>query len=183
MIAARAAILAAGTSSRIGRQKLLMEFRGRKLVEYPIEAAQPWSPIVVCGTEVEAHLRGRSDVEIVRNEEPELGMAHSLALANRAARADLALIVLLGDKPLVSRSLIDLILTAAETADFVYPVRDGVPGHPVVLSPRARRYIDDLPPGDTVRMLRERPGLRARAVQTSDRGSVFDVDEAEEFTS
>jgi molybdenum cofactor cytidylyltransferase len=182
MIAARAAILAAGTSSRVGRQKLLMDFRGRKLIEYPIAAAQQWNPVVVCGLEVEAYLREHFEVELVRNEQPELGMAHSLTLANRAVSYDHALIVLLGDKPLVSRSLIALILAEAESADFIYPERDGVPGHPVVLSPLARRYIDELPSGDTVRMLREHPALRVRAVYSQDPGAVFDVDEAAQFS-
>lgn len=176
MIVARAVILAAGTSSRVGKQKLLMDFRGRRLIEYPIAAAQPWNPLVVCGPEVEQYLLGRSDVELFGNDEPERGMSHSLMLANRIVAADLMLLVLLGDKPLVSRLLIESTGTAAEHADVTYPVREGVPGHPVALSPRARRYIEDLPAGDTVRLLRDRSDLKQRPMETSDLGAVFDVD-------
>jgi molybdenum cofactor cytidylyltransferase len=176
MIAARAVILAAGTSSRFGKQKLLVDFHGRKLIEYPIAAAQAWNPIVVCGPKVEQYLLGRSDVEVLRNDEPARGMSHSLALANRIVAAELTLIVLLGDKPFVSRSLIESICAAAEDSDVVYPVREEVPGHPVALSPGARRYVDGLPDGDTLRLLRNRPELRERAMQTSDLGAVFDVD-------
>jgi molybdenum cofactor cytidylyltransferase len=182
VIADRAVILAAGTSSRVGKQKLLMDFRGRKLIEYPIAAAQAWHPIVVAGPEVERYLAGRCDVEVLCNNEADLGMAHSLALANRVVAANAALIVLLGDKPAISVELIEAICHAADDADVVYPVHDGVPGHPVRLSPRARRCISDLPPGDTVRLLRERRDLRQRAVQTSDLGAVFDVDTASAFT-
>lgn len=174
-------ILAAGTSSRVGKQKLLMDFRGRRLIEYPIAAAQPWNPIVVCGIEVEQYLLGRSDVELIRNDEPERGMSHSLALANHIVAADLMLFVLLGDKPLVSTSLIESTRAAGENSDVTYPMHEGVPGHPVTLSPRARHYIDDLPSGDTVRLLRDRPELRQFAMQTADLGAIFDVDTVEDL--
>jgi molybdenum cofactor cytidylyltransferase len=181
MIATRAVILAAGTSSRIGRQKLLMDFRGRKLIEYSIAAAQVWSPIVVAGPEVRRYLAGRPDVTVLLNDAPERGMSHSLALANQVVAPDQTLLVFLGDKPLIGRSLIESVCKEAQDADIVFPTHEGAPGHPVRISPRARRYIDELPPGDTVRMLRNRVELRYCAIQTEDRGAVFDVDELSAF--
>jgi molybdenum cofactor cytidylyltransferase len=172
----RAVILAAGVSSRAGKQKLLMDFRGRALIEYAIAAAQRWNPIAVASAEVAAYLDGRRDVALLRNDTPALGMSHSLALANRFLPSDLPLLVVLGDKPLVSQTLIETICLAAPGADVVYPLYDDEPGHPVWLSPRARLGIDGLPPGDTVRMLRTHPDLVQRAVETTDRGAVFDVD-------
>ncbi len=181
MIAARAVILAAGTSSRVGRQKLLMEFHGRPLIEYSIAAARAWKPLVVAGPQVAGYLSGRSDVTVLRNDAPELGMAHSLSLANRALPQAGAIIVLLGDKPLVGAALLESVLRAPAEADLAYPMRDGIPGHPVRLSTRARRYIDDLPPGDTLRWLRDRAGLRQWAIPTEDDGAFFDVDTVEAF--
>jgi molybdenum cofactor cytidylyltransferase len=181
VIAVRAVILAAGTSSRIGEQKLLMEFRGRTLIEYPIAASQAWKPIVVAGPEVARYLAGRTDVEVLLNDAPDRGMSHSLALANRAVPAGVALIVLLGDKPLIGKALIESICGAADDADVVFPVHEGAPGHPVRLSPRARRFIGDLPSGDTVRLLRNHAELRQRALQTVDVGAVFDLDELSAF--
>jgi molybdenum cofactor cytidylyltransferase len=177
----RAVILAAGTSSRAGRQKLLMEFRGRALIEHPIAAAQPWSPIVVAGREVAEFLCGRRDVAIVRNDEPELGMSRSLQQANRVLPSEVAMIVLLGDKPLVSRPLIETVCRAARSGDVVYPVRSDEPVHPVFLSPRARRYIDDLPAGDTLRFLRMHPDLTHHAIETAVEGAFFDVDTLDAF--
>jgi molybdenum cofactor cytidylyltransferase len=179
--AVRAVILAAGTSSRVGRQKLLMDFRGRPLIEYSIEAAQSWSPLVVGGRDVAEYLAGRNDVVLVRNDQTELGMSHSLRLASRALPADFAMIVLLGDKPLVGRRLIETMCAAAGNADVAYPLRGEEPGHPVWISSHARRYIDDLPPGDTLRFLRAHPDLTQVAVQTADPGAFFDVDTVEAF--
>jgi molybdenum cofactor cytidylyltransferase len=178
---AQAVILAAGVSSRVGRQKLLMDFRGRALIEYAIAAAQRWSPIAIVGPDVGAYLDGREDVALLRNDAPARGMSHSLALANRFLPSDLAMIVLLGDKPLVSPRLIETICSAAADADVVYPLHGDDPGHPVWLSPQARLRIDGLPPGDTLRLLRTQPGLVQRAVETPDRGAVFDVDTIDEL--
>jgi molybdenum cofactor cytidylyltransferase len=178
---ARAVILAAGTSSRIGKQKLLMEFRGRPLIEHAIAAAQRWHPVVVCGREVADFLALRPDLTLVRNDEPERGMSHSLALANRHLAGETPMLVVLGDKPLVSEALIEAICGEAGDADFVYPARDDDPGHPVLLSPRARRFIEYLQAGDTLRLLRSNPHLTSRAVQTDDPGAFFDVDTIDAF--
>jgi CTP:molybdopterin cytidylyltransferase MocA len=153
-----------------------MPYRGRRLIEYAIAAAARWRPVVVSGEEVFEYLAGRSDVAVIRNDEPELGMAHSLALGNRAIEEDLSIAVLLGDKPLVRERLIERMRNASHGADVTYPERDGEPGHPVMLSSRARRFIDRLPPGDTVRLLRAHPQLVARGVETPDEGAFFDVD-------
>ncbi|MGB6602131.1 MAG: NTP transferase domain-containing protein [Candidatus Cybelea sp.] len=116
---ARAVILAAGTSSRIGKQKLLMDFRGRLLIEHAIAAAQRWHPVVVCGREVAEYLALRSDLSLVPNAEPERGMSHSLALANRHLASDVSMLVVLGDKPLVSEALIETICAAMHDVDIV----------------------------------------------------------------
>jgi CTP:molybdopterin cytidylyltransferase MocA len=160
----------------MGRQKLLIEYAGRRLIEYPIAAAQGWQPVVVCGRQVAEYLHGRDDVEIVLNEEPALGMSRSLALGSSVLPEHLQLIVLLGDKPKASEALIRDVLRYARESDFVYPQSEDVPGHPVVLSPRARRRLNDLPNGDSLRLLRDDPMLIVRAIATSDPGAFFDVD-------
>lgn len=172
----RAVILAAGSSSRVGKQKLLMPFRGRPLIEYSIEAAARWNPVVVAGREVALYLAGRAGIALIRNDEPQRGMSYSLSLGNRAIGDDVAIGVLLADKPRVSERLIETIFDASRGADVTYPQRDGEPGHPVVLSPRARRCIDDLPDGDSVRLLRAHPRLISRAVDTADEGAFVDID-------
>ncbi len=158
-----------------------MPFRGRPLIEYSIAAAAPWEPVVVCGREVARYLADRSNIALIRNDEPERGMSHSLALANRAIGEDVPIGVLLADKPLIGERLIQTMLDASRGADVTYPQGEGRPGHPVVLSPRARRLIDRLPPGDTVRSLRAHPQLVVRAVETADEGAFFDVDTIEEL--
>ena len=137
----------------------------------------------MAGADVGRYLCDRPDLVLLHNDEPERGMSHSLALANRYLPSELAIIVLLGDKPLISQRLIETICLAVNDADVVYPLHRDEPGHPVWLSPRARRCIDDLPTGDTLRLLRTHPCLTHRAVETQDYGAVFDVDTIDAFES
>jgi len=178
----RAVILAAGMSSRVGKQKLLLSYRGRPMIEYAIAAAQRWSPVVVCGAEVAAYLVERTDVALVRNDEPERGMSHSLALAHRLLPNETTFVVLLGDKPHVTVELVAAIVEASG-ADIVFPARDGVPGHPVLLSPRARASIEGLPAGDTLRFLRADARLTSRPIEVTGDGAFFDVDIPEQLDS
>ncbi|HEY4434101.1 MAG TPA: NTP transferase domain-containing protein [Candidatus Cybelea sp.] len=175
---ARAVILAAGLSTRMGAQKLLMCFRGKPLIEHAIEAARGWRPVLVAGGAVAEALRHRDDLTLIVNSEPQRGMAHSLALADAAISPDDALIVLLGDKPLVTEGLIAALCAALAGADVAYPVhaRSGVPGHPVVFAPGARRRIATLPDGDTLHVLRGDPQLVRRPLRSEDEGAFFDVD-------
>lgn len=179
----RAVVLAAGESKRMGAQKLLMPYRGRTMIEHALAAAASWEPIVVAGAQIAAHLRDRPDLEIVRNADPQRGMTHSLSLANTAADADAALIVLLGDKPLVTPQLISRICEGLGDADVAFPVHPKThePGHPVVFAPRARTMIAALPDGDSLRSLRDDPALRRREIETEDRGAYVDIDTAGAF--
>lgn len=175
---ARAVVLAAGASTRMGAQKLLMLFRGRPLVEYAVDAVRAWSPLVVASPEVAQHL-GEGDV--ILNDAPERGMAHSLALADAALPSEIALIVALGDKPLLDAGLVERLCVLAGDADVVYPVhaRTGEPGHPVIFSARARTKIGTLPDGDSLRVLRDDPSLVRRTLACEDAGAFFDVDTPE----
>ncbi len=117
---------------------------------------------------------------MVVNDEPERGMAHSLRLADQAISSDRAIAVLLGDKPLVTAELVRTLI-AVDDADVVFPERNGVPGHPVVFSPKARALIAGLPDGDTLQRLRDDPSVTRHAVPVADDGAYADVDTEEDY--
>jgi molybdenum cofactor cytidylyltransferase len=175
----RAVILAAGESKRMGTQKLLLSFCGRAMIDYAVDAARDWLPLIVASPAVAEYLAHRSEGTVLLNAEPHLGMSHSLLLADRVLHADIPLVVLLGDKPLVTHQLIASVCATAKDADVTYPVRGNEPGHPVFLSARARTRIALLPPGDTIGRLREDLDLVRTRMATDDRGAFFDVDTAD----
>lgn len=99
-----AVVLAAGSATRMGRQKLLLEVAGRPLVRHVVDAAVQAGcseiAVVYADPEVADAVAGRA--HCVLNPHPELGQSSSLrigvdALGDHQAGA----LVLLGDQPLV----------------------------------------------------------------------------------
>ncbi len=137
-----AIILAAGQGTRFGPEpKLLSLLRGKPLVRHVAEAALAStvaSAIVVTGHragEVEATLIDLP-VRIVRNPAYAEGLATSLraGLAACPAQVD-AVLVLLGDMPLVGPALIDTLVSAWDgRSSAVVPTHRGRRGNPVLLS-------------------------------------------------
>jgi CTP:molybdopterin cytidylyltransferase MocA len=113
-------VLAAGRSSRMGRPKQLAELDGRPLLEHVLAAlaAAPVDRVVVAlGANAAAVLEtvDLHGAEPLRVDGFERGMGHVLASAARAveARGDAeALVVCLGDQPLVSPAVVAELVAA-----------------------------------------------------------------------
>ncbi len=175
-------ILAAGRSSRFGTDKLLHVWRnGDTLIARAVRACSGFPTLAVSSNRVAAALDS-AGVAIVRNEEPERGMAHSLRLANARIDPAEAIAVLPADLALIEPENVALAIEALADADVVYPVRaDGTPGHPVVFSSRARSFIDELPDGDSIRQLRDREGILRRIILVEEAWPYTDVDTRSDF--
>ncbi|MDP9018571.1 MAG: nucleotidyltransferase family protein, partial [Candidatus Eremiobacteraeota bacterium] len=177
LVTVRAVILAAGESRRMGTQKLFLPFRNKPMIEHVLEAAADMQPLIVTSADLAEFLDFyRPPVQTIVNDEPHRGMSHSLRLADATLPANEPFLVLLGDKPLVTRALIQEICAHAGEADLIFPQRGEEPGHPVFFSAKARRRIARLPEGDSLRTLRENPGLSTLALLIDDPGAYLDVD-------
>ena len=136
-------VLAAGTSSRLGRPKQLLELDGRPLLQHVVDAAAASGldeVVVVLGHESErvaSALALPPGTRVVVNHEYEAGQSTSLSagLASVDPRADAAAI-LLGDQPRLTSSAIRKVLDAFRNSDapIVRALWQGTPGHPVVLA-------------------------------------------------
>jgi molybdenum cofactor cytidylyltransferase len=169
-------VLAAGRSERFGSNKLLRRADHEPLLERAVRACGGFERVIVASPENAAFLSGRT-LRVVVNDRPELGMTHSLKLANQGIDSSLAIVVFPADLALIEPQNVAYVVGAAADADVTYPRRgDGVPGHPVVFSPRARGGIADLPDGDTIRQLRDRADLSRRILILDERWPYVDVD-------
>ena len=176
-------VLAAGLGTRLGGDKLSLPYRGATMLDAVLDACAGFPCVaVVRAPTIAAVLRLRAPsggsahhMAVVINDEPGRGMSHSLWLANREVASERAIAVLLGDKPLVTPELVKRVV-AVDDADVVYPLRDGIAGHPVVFSPRARMKIDGLRDGDTLQQLRDDPSLSRHALEIDDEGAYVDID-------
>jgi molybdenum cofactor cytidylyltransferase len=151
-------ILAAGSSTRMGRLKQLLPLQGRPLLQHVVDAAAAscLDEIIVvvghCAEAVRAALAWPDRVQIVVNPDYAAGQSTSLRVGVRAASVRAAAIaVLLGDQPEVTAALIDAVAAAfvdsrAGVARPIYSTPDGrrIPGHPVFLARRVWPDVDAL---------------------------------------
>ncbi|HEX2592951.1 MAG TPA: molybdopterin-binding/glycosyltransferase family 2 protein [Rhizomicrobium sp.] len=183
-----AMILAAGLSSRMGRNKLLERYQGKPLVRHVADAAaaSPLSPlIVVTGNESAAVREAFAGLTIstVENLDYSKGLSTSLkqGLSTLPEDCDAAL-VLLGDMPLVSPALIGRLIAAFDPAEdraIIVPTRNGKRGNPVLW---ARRFFPEMLTieGDTgaKHLMGAYPELVCE-VEAPDDGPLTDVDTPE----
>ncbi len=135
-----AVILAAGAASRMGTSKLSMAYRGTtvigSVVVRVLESAVD-DLVVVTGmhaSAVESVLP--AGVDIVRNPDPAKGTISSLRAGVQALAPTDGVVVVLGDMPDVSTSVIDELIAcfSAGTYDAAVPYYTDGPGHPLVVS-------------------------------------------------
>jgi molybdenum cofactor cytidylyltransferase len=142
-------VLAAGLSTRMGRNKMLLQIGGRSLVRRAVEtalAAQLDPVLVVLGHErerVEAEVQGLQCAP-VHNPEYAEGMNTSLRAGIRALPSDVAgAVVMLGDMPLVGvamlRALVDTFRRAKPP--LLLSTYDGVVAPPILYG---RALFDEL---------------------------------------
>jgi molybdenum cofactor cytidylyltransferase len=185
-------VLAAGRGERFGSEsKLLADLWGKPLVERPI-AALARSPgvdrvVVVVGPDVVAEivrdLAARQEAETVVAQDAADGQSASLRAGVHALADCEAIVVVLGDQPLISPAAVRRVLAGRDTAPTgplaVRAVYDGVPGHPVVLERALFDRVRALSGDAGARDLLE--GVPVRDVPCDGAGSALDVDTPEDL--
>jgi molybdenum cofactor cytidylyltransferase len=131
-------ILGAGLGTRFGGRKLLAPIDGRPMLQHVLDLAADagLAPVVVVlGTDAEEVVPALSwrDEVVVRNPEPEAGIAGSVRVGLRRLEATDAqrAVVLLGDQPFLSPEQLRIVLSVR--TQIVVPRYDGQPGNPVLL--------------------------------------------------
>ena len=153
----RPLILAAGSASRFGGPKLSARFDGTPVLQHVVDVAMdPWlaEPVLVIGREDPPGVDS-SGLAVVRNPDPERGLASSLRIGWASARkrwpsedrSPDAILVLLGDQPLVRPDVIRTM--AAQPADPARPIvapryRGTSARNPVRIEASAAALIDQV---------------------------------------
>ncbi|MEL6255563.1 MAG: nucleotidyltransferase family protein [Bacteroidota bacterium] len=104
-----AIILAAGSSSRLGRAKQLLKYKNKSFIQHLIEKLAETgisNPIIVLGARYEAiktHIEGLPNKStLIKNENWEQGMSTTLASGIKALEDDIdAILICLSDQPLI----------------------------------------------------------------------------------
>jgi putative nucleotidyltransferase with HDIG domain len=183
-------ILAAGSSSRMGRFKPLMELGGRSVVERVVsvfwEAGINDIRVVTghCSMELEPHLE-RLGVRSLVNANHVDGMFSSVLRALDDLESDVrAVFILPVDIPLIRAwTLLRLLERHREYPDrIVVPSFRGRRGHPVVIPARYLQAIREWSGAEGLRGALGVHGRETFEVPVADRNILFDVDTPEEYT-
>lgn len=141
MIGVSGIVLAAGSSSRLGQPKQLLDLQGRPLLQHAIDAAEGvglFDILIVLGhraDDVAAAVTISKRTRVVVNPDYAEGQATSLRTGLQAADPkSKAAIVLLGDQPAVNAVSLRALVDAYERTEspIVQAAYSGRPGHPVL---------------------------------------------------
>lgn len=181
-------ILAAGESSRMGKDKALLRYRGRSFLEKIVESVQEAGLLqiaVVLGhhaTEIQAatNLEG---VQVVVNPAYRLGQTSSLQAGLRALEAtnSAAILLCLVDHPAVSPEIIQQLCLCFRESDasVVVPVFEHRRGHPVIIGRSLFPALLDLKPGEGANeVIRKSPTF---LLQMNDAAVLLDIDRPEDY--
>jgi molybdenum cofactor cytidylyltransferase len=183
-------ILAAGESSRMGRDKALLTYRGKTFLETivgTLREAGIERIAVVLGHHAEEIQRAVQlpGVEVVVNAAYRLGQTSSLQAGLRTLDApELEAVVLcLVDHPTVSAATVRQLVGSfrASSAPIVIPTHQGQRGHPVVISRALFPELLSLGPAEGANTVIRRHRAATQFVDVGDPGILLDVDAPESF--
>jgi len=188
---------AAGSSSRMGRRKLLLPFAETTVLGATVAALRGGgvSEIVVVAAPADEALAAQAaslGARVAINPEPERGMLTSIwaglaAVGGAAACAERGdwLLVCPADLPLLKGETVAALLRQAASGDalLVVPRNGETRGHPLLIHPRLTLEIADLDPAVGLRQLRWRHRERTLEVEVADAGVIADVDTPEDYAA
>lgn len=139
-------VMAAGNASRFCANKLAAEFEGKSLIRRALEAVpkELLSAVTVVTQypEVET-LAEEFGFAPIKNQHPDYGISHTIALGTQAMRACDAILYLVSDQPLLERSSVEKVIACwKEHPDrIVGAAHNGKRGNPCIF-PQA--FFDEL---------------------------------------
>jgi molybdenum cofactor cytidylyltransferase len=186
---ATAVIPAAGESRRMGRNKLLLPWGESTVLEQTlanVAATSVYDMVVVSGHDPAAITAraAAAGARVLHNPDFVTGMLSSVQTAVRQLGPDVeAVLVMLGDQPMVSSEIIDRIVAAYATGPqgLVAPYYQGQRGNPVLID---RRYFDELlalPADSAPKVLLQRHGGDIREVEIGSPTIFYDLDRPEDY--
>ena len=182
-----AVVLAAGRSSRMGKNKLLLELDGRTILDRTLEAVRSSKvddTVIVLGhrPEMIKPVAKAHSVRTVLNVEPERGMTSSFQTGVASIRADAAFLIL-GDQLGLTSGLLDSMIDCMGSNPvllMVSPVHEGKRGHPTLFHGTLFEEVVSLSEKENMKHLVERYERFHGSVEGSI-WNVMDFDTPEEF--
>ncbi|HZK37274.1 MAG TPA: nucleotidyltransferase family protein [Clostridia bacterium] len=174
-------VLAAGFSSRAGRNKLLLDIGGKPIIERCILSMyDSCAKIIVVGgcriEDIRPLVTKYPKVELIFNPDFEEGMFSSVKKGLSKVTKE-RFFITLGDCPMISKNTYSEMLKIDE--NIIVPVFNGKRGHPVLMK---SHFISEILSDNTLEAMRDfiksRPFYR---LHVEDEGILLDVDDMDDY--
>jgi molybdenum cofactor cytidylyltransferase len=184
-----AIILAAGESRRMGRQKLLLPFGEKTIIETVVGNAvqsKANGVLLVLGSDAERIAQKVKDLPVKASVNPNFrqGMLSSIQWGFEHLPEDTrAALVMLGDQPFIPGSVISKIIDAYNQTErgIVIPVYNKKRGHPILVDMKYRDEVEQLDPDIGLRALVHNHTEDILEVQVDTPGILRDIDTVEDY--
>lgn len=184
-----AIILAAGGSVRMGTGKMLLPYHGMTIIEKVIEnvlVSGISNVLTVTGSDSDQLIKviGSLPVEMCFNEKWKDGMLSSVKCGIRSVPETCdAVMVFLGDQPMISSSVIEELLYKYKKSDknIIIPVYQKKRGHPILIRKKYFSEIEKLNPDEGLRMLARRFPFDVIEVEIDNPSVLRDIDTPEDY--
>jgi molybdenum cofactor cytidylyltransferase len=186
-----AIVLAAGSSRRMGSQKLLLPLGNGTMIEQVVDHvlnSKVDKVVVVLGADHQKVKQALGDrpVQFCVNTEHEKGMFSSVICGLRALPEDAGTaLIYLGDQPGIPPAVTNAVLEAynEELFGIVIPVYEDQRGHPLLVDLKYRREIETLDLEQGLRALRHHFPQDVLEVEVDEPGILVDIDTREDYNN
>ena len=185
-------VLAAGESSRFGRDKLKLPLGSKMVIDWVIEAAtksklEEIVLVVKTGDRELLEIGEKYKVTVVFNPDYKKGMSTSLHLAlNELNKKEsiAGFCVLLGDQPFITPDIINLLIASfqKDNKEIVVPYYQDKPGNPVLFDMTWKDAFKKITGDVGGRVIIKANPDRIKRVDISSKAIIFDIDKEEDYS-
>ena len=181
-----AIILASGYSSRMGKNKLLLKYRGRSLIQHTIEIIQKcgFSEVILSAREEEIiEIGNRYVLKVIKNESAVKGISESIKLGVIQASDTDGYMFFTADQPFLDiDSIKELIHEFIESSNYIIVPRcDGRRGNPVIFPCSFKEDFLKLEGDVGGKIIINKNLDKVKFVEIGDSTKLFDIDTNENY--
>jgi len=181
-----AIILAAGYSRRMGKNKLLLEYRGESLIQGTIDTILQcgFSEIILVGREEEViEIGNNNGLVVIKNQNADKGISESIKLGVVHAKETDGYMFFTADQPFLDINIIKGLIREfiEDTSYIIVPQCDVRRGNPVIFPPSFKEDFLKLQGDIGGKTIINKNLDRVKFIEISDSWSLFDVDTHENY--
>ena len=183
---ATAIILASGYSRRMGKNKLLLQYRGKSLIQHTVEVITQcgFSEVIFVAREEEIiEIGNRKNLKVIKNENANKGISESIKLGVMNATQTDGYMFFTADQPFLDIDTIkELIYEFRENSNYIIvPMCEGRRGNPVIFPCVFKEDFLQLDGDVGGKIIINKNLDKVKFVEIHDSAKLFDIDTNENY--